>query len=625
MAMLAGARAACGAAGALRPGGGNGPADGGRGQAPPTARAASGERACCSDWAVGGRAKLHGAGRHRRSAVSALGLPDGIATTRYASPLPKGLARLSVQEQSKPASTVPLWVMLPLDTVTVINTLNHIKALNAGMRALRQVGVTGVMVDVWWGVVEAEGPGKYDWSAYKALFDLVESCGLKVQVVLSFHGCGANVGDSCTVTLPPWVLEVAENNPDVFYTDGSGKRNHEYLSLGVDNVALFQGRTPVQIYSDFMVSFRRAFAHDLGGLITDMSVSLGPAGELRYPSYPEKSWRFPGIGEFQCYDKYMLSNLRACAVAAGRPEWGNGGPHDAGGYLSRPQDTGFFNESAGNWSTPYGKFFLSWYSQQLLAHGDRVLGAARTVFADYPGLQLVAKLPGVHWWFRTRAHAAELTAGLYNCEGSEGYGSILAVLAKHRVSLNFTCAEMADDEQPSSAACSPEALLHQVRLEAAAAGVPVAAENALPRFDGAAHKNIIANAYPTDPALPQLSSFIYLRMGERLFHPENWHSFVRFSRSLAAEGACARPRRRLARAGRRADGSHLRHYRPADGSLQHLSQQQQQAIAAGGRGSGCACAAQPGRCSGAQGEELPAPRLGGGGRRGTEPPPPGRV
>ncbi len=35
---------------------------------------------------------------------------------------------------------------------------------------------------------------------------------------------------------------------------------------------------------------------------------MGPAGELRYPSYPEGDgrWRFPGVGEYQCYDKYML-------------------------------------------------------------------------------------------------------------------------------------------------------------------------------------------------------------------------------------------------------------------------------------------------------------------------------
>lgn len=35
---------------------------------------------------------------------------------------------------------------------------------------------------------------------------------------------------------------------------------------------------------------------------------MGPAGELRYPSYPEQdeTWKFPGIGAFQCFDKVML-------------------------------------------------------------------------------------------------------------------------------------------------------------------------------------------------------------------------------------------------------------------------------------------------------------------------------
>ena len=39
---------------------------------------------------------------------------------------------------------------------------------------------------------------------------------------------------------------------------------------------------------------------------------MGPAGELRYPAYPEGDgrWRFPGVGEFQCCDKYMLVRWR---------------------------------------------------------------------------------------------------------------------------------------------------------------------------------------------------------------------------------------------------------------------------------------------------------------------------
>lgn len=57
----------------------------------------------------------------------------------------------------------------------------------------------------------------------------------------------------------------------------------------------------LQIYSDYMKSFRENIADFLEtGLIIDIEVGLGPAGELRYPSYPEsQGWVFPGIGEFQ--------------------------------------------------------------------------------------------------------------------------------------------------------------------------------------------------------------------------------------------------------------------------------------------------------------------------------------
>jgi hypothetical protein len=71
----------------------------------------------------------------------------------------------------------------------------------------------------------------------------------------------------------------------------------------------------------------------------------------RYPSYVEANgWRFPGVGEFQCYDRRALASLAAAAAAAGRPEWGYAGPHDSGGYNSSPGDTGFF-APGGSWDT----------------------------------------------------------------------------------------------------------------------------------------------------------------------------------------------------------------------------------------------------------------------------------
>ena len=52
-------------------------------------------------------------------------------------------------------------------------------------------------------------------------------------------------------------------------------------------------------------------------------MGMGPAGELRYPSYPEGDgrWRFPGVGEFQCFDRYMLASLYEAAMEAGQPAW----------------------------------------------------------------------------------------------------------------------------------------------------------------------------------------------------------------------------------------------------------------------------------------------------------------
>ena len=93
---------------------------------------------------------------------------------------------------------VPVYVMMPLDSVTWGNGVNRRKAVNAAMAALRSAGVEGVMMDVWWGLVEREKPGEYNWGGYTELLEMARKHGLKVQAVMSFHQCGGNVGDSCT-------------------------------------------------------------------------------------------------------------------------------------------------------------------------------------------------------------------------------------------------------------------------------------------------------------------------------------------------------------------------------------------------------------------------------------------
>ncbi|XP_034914681.1 beta-amylase 1, chloroplastic [Populus alba] len=431
---------------------------------------------------------------------------------------------------------VPVYVMMPLDSVTMGNTLNRKKAMNASLQALKSAGVEGLMVDVWWGLVERDAPGVYNWGGYTELLEMAKRHGLKVQAVMSFHQCGGNVGDSCTIPLPKWAVEEIDKDQDLAYTDQWGRRNYEYISLGCDTLPVLKGRTPVQCYSDFMRAFRDNFKHLLGDTIVEIQVGMGPAGELRYPSYPEQNgtWRFPGIGAFQCYDKYMLSSLKAAAEAAGKPEWGSTGPTDAGEYNNWPEDTQFFRKEGGGWTSPYGEFFLTWYSQMLLDHGERILSSAKATFENI-GVKISVKIAGIHWHYGTRSHAPELTAGYYNTRFRDGYLPIARILARHGAIFNFTCIEMRDHEQPQDALCAPEKLVRQVALATREAGIPLAGENALPRYDEYAHEQILqASSLNIDESSDdkEMCAFTYLRMNPHLFQPDNWRRFVAFVKKM---------------------------------------------------------------------------------------------
>uniref|UniRef100_A0ACD5WIV9 Uncharacterized protein n=1 Tax=Avena sativa TaxID=4498 RepID=A0ACD5WIV9_AVESA len=432
---------------------------------------------------------------------------------------------------------VPVFVMMPLDTVRKDGSaLNRRKAMQASLAALKSAGAAGIMVDVWWGIAESEGPGQYNFAGYIELMEMAKKAGLKVQAVMSFHQCGGNVGDSVNIPLPKWALEEMEKDQDLAYTDRSGRRNFEYISLGADSVRAFKGRTPIQCYADFMRAFRDHLAPYMGNTICEIQVGMGPAGELRFPSYPESNgtWAFPGIGEFQCYDRYMLSSLKAAAEAVGKPEWGNGGPGDSGSYNQWPEDTNFFRREGG-WDSEYGQFFMSWYSQMLIEHGERILAASSAVYTGMPGVKVSVKVAGIHWHYGTRSHAPELTAGYYNTRNHDGYKPIARMLARHGAVLNFTCVEMRNHEQPQEAQCLPEALMQQVANAAKEAGIGLAGENALPRYDETAHDQVISTAAEKAEE-ERMVAFTYLRMGPDLFQPDNWRRFAGFVKRMTETG-----------------------------------------------------------------------------------------
>lgn len=640
------------------------------------------------------------------------------------------------REHLRRQKPLKVFVMLPLDTVNCEGVFKYSLAqwFLQSLQLLAATGVHGVAVDVWWGAVERQ-PGCYNWTGYKQLFEMLKTVGLKAQAVMSFHGCGGNVGDVAQIPLPEWVLQAGQQDPDLFYTDrprdgSSGHRNREYISLFADDApGVLAGRSPMQCYEEFMIAFRDVFEPYIGTLIEEVVVGAGPCGELRYPSYVEgNGWRFPGIGEFQCYDRRALASLAQAARAAGHPEWGYSGPHNAGHYNSLPEETGFFSDY-GSWDSPYGDFFLSWYSGCLLQHAERLLMLAKQVFkpiqqtgerapftpppqgkrlltgltrhaldgmlfrspsvdtgvctpyhlpslspptrkpsissshmdtsssmlsevdettVDFayrmkslnrcsynstmgsqsitsegglmsgedleldtsdtdspppldryalarqrlgscgllegadtphpssarmwhsnstssigsdqqmmnvpsgdgsaalsrvdsdnmrrgsttamneplsrcasmgPGLCLAPpagrgmateeneskkeviltlKLAGIHWWYRTSSHAAELTAGYYNTSKRDGYRDIVQLCARYGFQLTLTCVEMCDAQHPQVAMCGPEGLLRQVRTSAMKLNVLLSGENALPIFlvegvDNVALQRIVAN------------------------------------------------------------------------------------------------------------------------------------
>ncbi|KAJ7960931.1 Beta-amylase [Quillaja saponaria] len=249
----------------------------------------------------------------------------------------------------------------------------------------------------------------------------------------SSNACGG-------ISLPLWILEVGDHNKDIYFGDQHGFSNEDYLTLGVDQLPLFSGRIPLQCYEDFMFNFLNKFEPLVGIVIEEISIGLGPCGELRYPAHPfgDGRWKFPGISEFQCYDKYLMEDLKMAALQEGKPHWGDRGPQNTCCYDSLPSEVPFFEEGGEGFQSDYGCFFLEWYSGSLIRHADAILAKAANLLKKYQD------------------------TGYYNTALRDGYDPVASVLSRHGAGLHILCLEMTDNESPQAYLCSPEGLLQQI-------------------------------------------------------------------------------------------------------------------------------------------------------------------
>ncbi|MBI2810540.1 MAG: family 14 glycosylhydrolase [Candidatus Melainabacteria bacterium] len=362
----------------------------------------------------------------------------------------------------------------------------------------KRCGVYAVSTDIWWGLVE-KSERHYDWSYYDKLSDHIISAGLKWIAIISLHACGGNAGDTVNIGLPGWIWTklaarvTSQKITAVQYVSEQGNASSEYVSCWATDLVLPD-------YQAFFTAFQERFGSKKEH-ISEINISLGPAGELRYPSYNrhDKDTDYPTRGALQCYSElarqsfvdYVLKKYEN--IEGARNAWG------VLEKIEPPCDASAFFTSRGHVNLQYGRDLFDWYRSSLLIHGRKVLTTALSVFSghgsSFVGIDLGAKVPGVHWRVGCLLNQqivlsdrlAELNAGLiasYNwCpDTAYGYKEIVSLFRElqefereTRVVLHFTCLEMGDGENQSLA----HQLVRWLGKEASLQGVPIKGENAL--------------------------------------------------------------------------------------------------------------------------------------------------
>ena len=69
------------------------------------------------------------------------------------------------------------------------------KMMGASFMALAAISMEGIATECWWGIVEREALGVYDWGGYLKLMSLACHFDLKVQAIMAFHQCGTGPDD----------------------------------------------------------------------------------------------------------------------------------------------------------------------------------------------------------------------------------------------------------------------------------------------------------------------------------------------------------------------------------------------------------------------------------------------
>lgn len=402
----------------------------------------------------------------------------------------------------------------------------------AQLATVKGYGVDAVSVDVWWGDVEVGGDNTFDWSYYDTLFQKTKAKGLKLVPILSFHQCGGNVGDTYTSVLPSWLWsKYSGQTLNGVTLDSNGlKHKSEQGNFSSETVQGWADALVLNEYNDFAAAFAARYGAAYASDMQEINVSLGPAGELRYPSYNshDSGTGYPSRGALQSYSPLAVKDFQTKMIA----KYGSlAGVNAAWGtvlgsvtQIQPPSNAATFFSSGDYKNIAYGRDLIDWYNQSLVDHGKRMLDTVSAALgSSFPGAKLGYKIPGVHWAMTNPSYprAAEVAAGLVqtsvdmNADATgHGYQKVVGlaktITTSRPMILHFTCLEM-DDQNFASQYSLAKTLVFWVAQNAAAQAVTIKGENALSGgITGDAGWNNINNAFDNASYL----GFTTLRVGE---------------------------------------------------------------------------------------------------------------
>lgn len=376
-----------------------------------------------------------------------------------------------------------------------IRTEKEWRAFRHQLAIAQRMGIDAIATDIWWGKVEAKGDQQFDWRYYDRLVEEIKAANLHWIPIISLHQCGGNVGDDCNIPIPSWIWTHFPNvAPQTLqYVSETGNASQEVVSLWADHLVMPE-------YREFMEAFRQRYA-DEADIIDEIQISMGSAGELRYPAYnTHDNYQYPHRGYFQAYSDPAKASFRQSILRQyGKlPAINQAWETDLTRIqqIQPPQQTDRFVKQQDYTDTQYGRDFINWYNQSLIHHGQRMLEVAHQAFDHaFSDIPLGMKIPGIHWQIANpkTPRIAEITTGLIRTNfdfqsPATGYGYVpLLTAAKHlepyasrQVKLHYTALELSNDRDSSLQAYSrAKDLVGWIAETATALGISIAAENAL--------------------------------------------------------------------------------------------------------------------------------------------------